>query len=40
MSEFIHKRTAKTKIGQHIKSAFRVLGNVEGDVANHKKGRA
>ena len=40
MSEFIDKRTAKTKTGQHIKSVFRVLGNVEGDVANHKKGRA
>lgn len=40
MSEFIHKRDAKTKTGQHIKSVFRVLGNVEGDVANHKKGRA
>ena len=40
MSEFILKRDAKTKIGQHIKSTFEVLGWVEGDVANHKKERA
>ena len=40
MTRFIHRRNAKTKTGQHIKSVFKILGYVESDVFNHKKGRA
>ena len=40
LDDFIIKREARTTTGQHIRSAFRVLNNVECNVQTFKKGKA
>ncbi len=40
LDSFIYKRQARTETGKHIKTAFKILNNVECGVQNFKKERA